>query len=366
MSSKRKSLNRIDPTEHFIRDYLAAIEEQRLLYGFGAYHADWPSLPSFPAQAPLLEIRSGAIFNWQYSPMPQWTCWIEANTGQGLQKFVAHRVDAQVDPMPAPLAHIDRPLPMYRWEDPVPGALHTKKMKPRLTSATSASANPKEEISTAFVLERLNNSSLRHEERRQLIIDAESLCFTAEEITTLARILREFIEACRDSNDPYDVIAVGSAIRKLIATMAVDDLSSVALLLETGHRSQLPVDLELEVVKMVVRKLQVHSAQVSDATAQLAARLAELAEAYLNERLVTREKYGAIALNAVLALALLESSRLDGVIERIRSLRTNWFRQLVQRRARGLRDEIQTRHSKGIRSPQLATLQRLANRLTSV
>ena len=53
-----------------------------------------------------------------------------------------------------------------------------------------------------------------------------------------------------------------------------------------------------------------------------------------------REKYGAIALNAILGLVLSRSGRDADVVERIRTLDVPWFQQLLARRAARLRQEL--------------------------
>ena len=91
---------------------------------------------------------------------------------------------------------------------------------------------------------------------------------------------------------------------------------------------------------MIVRKLKANSTKPHDALPELGDRLREIADTYLNPRLLTREKYGAIALNAILGLVLLRSLHFFEILRRVSELNAPWFRQLLARRSARLRDEL--------------------------
>ena len=159
-------------------------------------------------------------------------------------------------------------------------------------------------------------------------------------------LLRQFIDQNRESNDPADLVAVGSAIRTFVAIASPDDaFAYAASLLQAGGRSPLPIELELELAKMVVRKLTARTPETDDPFPGLADRLRELAETYLNPRLLGREKHGAVALNAVLGLLLARSRHAPKIIVAVRGLGVPWFEQLVARRAERLKSEIEARDS---------------------
>ncbi len=191
------------------------------------------------------------------------------------------------------------------------------------------------------VVETLRRFDLGHDDRRKLILEAEALPFRGQQAAEIAPLLWHFIEDHRASNAPADLVAVASAIRNYVATAPADHaFRAVASLLNAEGRLPLPIDLELEIAKMVVRKLTANPPAGQDQYPELARSLAELANTYLNPRLLVREKHGAVALNAVLAIVLTDDPRADPIIERARQLDVAWFQQLLGRRAARLRTDL--------------------------
>ena len=131
--------------------------------------------------------------------------------------------------------------------------------------------------------------------------------------------LAHFIEEYRDSDDPQDIVAVGSALRKYVATMSPADLPSVAALLDAGHKAQVPLGLELEICKMVYRKLVANPPGDKHAFAELEWCLTDVVRVYANDRLLSREKYGATASNAALVFVLLNGDRIPSVAQQLRA-----------------------------------------------
>lgn len=224
-----------------------------------------------------------------------------------------------------------------------PRALEERRAKMQSHKLVAGDSPIEQEPSVESVLAALTDTSLPADMRRQAVIDAEALSFTAEQQERASGGLRRFIEEYRNSDSREDLVAVGCAIRKLVAMLPAHQLSSVALLLDSGHQASIPLDLELEVTKVVVRKLVANPPATAGAYPELASRLMDLANSYLNDRLLPREKYAATALNAVLAILLLRSPQLEEVLERISDLRLAWFPQMVSRRAKRLRDDLMER-----------------------
>ena len=81
-----------------------------------------------------------------------------------------------------------------------------------------------------------------------------------------------------------NLLALRAAIRKYIAIMPMEQMGELAALLETGHRSPLPIDLEIEVAKMVYRNFEVHPPVVADPQPELAQRFWDMVQAYINPR----------------------------------------------------------------------------------
>ncbi|MFI5456742.1 MAG: hypothetical protein ACHRXM_14950 [Isosphaerales bacterium] len=217
-----------------------------------------------------------------------------------------------------------------------------------------------QEPSSQRILRTLNTPDTEREEYRKAIINAEVLDFGPSETHELTPHLRCFIETHRDSNVPADLVAVGSAIRKFIAIApGAEAIDFAAGLLEAGSRFPLPIEIEVEISKMVVRKLTANPPAGRDQYSELASRLIELAETYLNPRLLGREKHGAVALNAVLGIVLARDPRVSSVLERIQSLGVNWFRQLLARQATILASELRRKWGSEEQHELLRSLQEL-------
>lgn len=206
------------------------------------------------------------------------------------------------------------------------------------------------ELSSEEILRRLVTWAPNLEERRQLIIDAEVLDFAPHQLERLDVALTRFIDGYphRGSADPVDRVAVGAAIRKYFATMGVDEVFLYASrLLEARPDIPVPLEIELEVTKMVVRRLMANPSKGEDAFPDLADRLLELTRTYLNPRLLLRESYGAITLNAILGLILLGSRHIAEVRRLLAELDVIWFKQSVARRVKRVHRELNEMHPAG-------------------
>jgi len=212
-------------------------------------------------------------------------------------------------------------------------------------------------------LGRLRDSSLPHADRRLAIIDAELVIFSAEALPDVQNSLLAFIERYRDSNDPQDLVAVGSAIRKFVATTNVDDLEIIASLLDARHRSPVPLEIELEITKMVVRKLTANPPGEVNMHPVLSRQLRQLASLYLNDRLLAREKYAAIALNTILALLLLRDASAQLLLNQLSELHATWFKDLVIQRAGRLKSELTERFGADACIPVVKDLDSIGNSL---
>jgi len=199
------------------------------------------------------------------------------------------------------------------------------------------------ESSPHAVIATLEDAAASHAARRRMVIEAEVLPFGPAERSRLNAVLCRFIQDHRNSDDPEDLVAVASAIRKYVATMDGGDLGDLAVLLASDQNATVPLEVELEVAKTLVRKLVSQPPEEPDSEPELGDRLMELASTYLNARLLSREKYGAVALNVVLALLLLRSRHVADLLAVLRNLRVPWFTQLVVRRARRVRDDFEHR-----------------------
>ncbi len=205
-------------------------------------------------------------------------------------------------------------------------------------------AKPQEDanvFSSEELLHRLQDRSLGHQDQLGLIIEAEVVDFGPTQLGRLNAALR--------ASSPITARATARTISwqlarrfgKCVATLQADEaLAYAAHLLEAGSRTPVPLEVELELVKMIVRKLTANPPEPNDSLPELGDRLREIAKTYLNPRLLAREKYGTIALNATLGLILLRSRHVAEVLQIVSELKVPWFRQLLARRVMRLRHEL--------------------------
>ena len=88
---------------------------------------------------------------------------------------------------------------------------------------------------------------------------------------------------------------------------------------------------------MILRKLMANPMRENDSLPELSDRLLEIAKTYLNPRLLAREQYGAVTLNAILAPYYAKSLHHEEVRRLVSELKVPWFRQLLARRVRRIR-----------------------------
>ncbi len=163
----------------------------------------------------------------------------------------------------------------------------------------------------------------------QLLCAIELARFTPAERDRLLPLLWRYILDHRDSNSCKVLVGVAAAIRKYIAIMPMERMGELATLLETGHRSPLSVDLEIEVAKMIYRDFEVHPPVETDPYPDLAQRLLEMVEAYVNPRILLRNKYSAAASLAIEAIVAMRSSLAETAWKKAETCRYRWFAELV-------------------------------------
>ena len=179
--------------------------------------------------------------------------------------------------------------------------------------------------------------------RVRLIIAAESVSFADDTTPLVLSLLRGFIEQHRESNSPEMLIGVESAIRKFVGLLPANRLEEVGFILQPTQRVAVSPTIELEVAKMTVRKLIANPQRNAGTLDLLGEQLMDLARTYLNPRLLPRQPHGAIALNSVLALALMHSHHVDELRQLLERLPVGWFRSLIARRVRETIREVQSR-----------------------
>jgi len=163
----------------------------------------------------------------------------------------------------------------------------------------------------------------------ETIFNIELTRFDAEQRDVLLPRLWDYILAHRDSNDRKQLTAVASAIRKYIAIMPMDRMGELAVLLDPAHKAALPIELEIEVAKMIYRNFEVHPPSTRDPEPQLAGRLWEMVEAYTNPRVFLRDKHATAASLAIEAIIAMRGSLSERAWQVARDCPHAWFAELV-------------------------------------
>ncbi len=213
-------------------------------------------------------------------------------------------------------------------------------------SPNYAAAPDSDPITPAQLLSQLTDAGASPPS--SLICELELARFDAAQRQVLLPLLWQFILHHRNSNDRDQLVAVGAAIRKYIAIMPMDQMGTLALLLESGHRSPLPIELEIEVAKMVYRNFEVHPPLAPDPHPVLAERLWELVQAYINPRILLRDKHSAAASLAIEAIVAMRSKLAGAAWQAAVTCPYRWFAELVNDDLDGLHDQWSNR------SPEVA------------
>lgn len=182
------------------------------------------------------------------------------------------------------------------------------------------------------VLDALVDPSTDHVRLRQLVIAAEAIEFSEEQDRKLIPALMRFIKSFRDSNDWEDHIAVCAAIRTYVGAVRAEEIDTVSILLDPKHRTSATLDVVLETLKMIRRKLTVNPPSTTDSHPVLSDHVERLASAYLDPYVFPHGKHAAVAMNAVQSLGGLASRRIVDVIDQVNRLCPRWFRRQLRRR----------------------------------
>jgi hypothetical protein len=162
-----------------------------------------------------------------------------------------------------------------------------------------------------------------------LLCAIELTRFLPPQRQALLPLLWQYILDHRGSNDRDRLVGVAAAIRKYIAIMPMDRMGELAILLEAGHRSPLPIELEIEVAKMVYRNFEAHPPAIADPQPELARRFWEMVQAYIDPRILLRDKYSAATSLAIEAIVSMRSPLGEVAWRKAITCPYRWFAELV-------------------------------------
>jgi len=174
------------------------------------------------------------------------------------------------------------------------------------------------------------------------VIAIQSRKIPGELLAETTQALLSFIKSHRGSNNVRVLLTVGAAIRKLLLNLDKSDLAIAAELLKADGNLELPIEVELEVAKMVVHRFRFDPGIDTTKLGELAAALIDNARWYSTPKMVNRDKYDATALNSFLAVLLMQRPESLKLCGDVIGHAPEWFTQMARRRLEGMIGEWST------------------------
>lgn len=192
-----------------------------------------------------------------------------------------------------------------------------------------------------LLYELRNGIDLPTDDAVDAVIEIQSTAIPFDKLAQTVELLVSFIEKHRNTNSQKVLIAVGAAIRKVLLNIADEQLGLAAELMKSAGSLEVPIEVELEVAKMVVHRFRYAPSTSTEGLSDLADLLLENARVYSTAKLVNREYYGATALNSVLSIVLMRHKEASALIEHVEAVSADWFVELVKNRLRRIAKEIE-------------------------
>ncbi|HSW39066.1 MAG TPA: hypothetical protein VLL97_06200 [Acidobacteriota bacterium] len=224
------------------------------------------------------------------------------------------------------------------------------------TSDANADTDP---VTPERLLFRLTNAGANVP--ADLIFEVELTRFEAGQHCRLLPLLWQYILRHRDSKAPLELAAAGAATRKYVALMPMEQMGQLAVLLESGHRLPPPIELEIEIAKMIYRNFEVHPPVHPDPQPELAQRLWEMVQAYTNPRILLRDKHSAAASLSIAAIVAMRSPLAEPAWRTAVACPYRWFAELVDDSLALLRERWNQKHPSAV--AWLAALQGKVTRI---
>ncbi len=181
----------------------------------------------------------------------------------------------------------------------------------------------------------------------EIIFLIEITRFNTAQKQVLLPQLWQYIQAHRNSNRPDDLVATASAIRKYVSMAPVTRLGELAELLDAGYNCPLPLELELEVAKMIYRNFEARPPTSTNSEPLLAARLWDMAQIYINPRVLLRDKNAAVASLSIEALVAMRSRHAMDAWSAAVNSPFKWFGEMVSDNLATLRQRWLERGAEG-------------------
>jgi hypothetical protein len=210
-----------------------------------------------------------------------------------------------------------------------------------------------EGLGAVELLARIKNPKTAQRDRETAILFAETTAFNDSLRQRLLGGLAKFITKNRFTRSPERITVVGAAVRKYAMNMDQSDFESYANWLQPTQTEPLHHLIELELVKGACWRLSYLPVSGTTKFSLLESTLANIANAYLQSHLILQENYASTALQAILAIAILqalsgERDIIGPIFQRAASLGLNWFSEVLDDRLQETCDAVRER------DPQLA------------
>lgn len=161
------------------------------------------------------------------------------------------------------------------------------------------------------LISELQNPNSTPQQQTTIIIEAEVVNFSEDEEKILAPILLDFIQKHYGTKQENISTSVCSAIRKYVAIISVDELSTISDLLNPDY--EIPIMVELEILKMLYRKFEANPPNKNSAFPDISCFVYNIANEYISAHRVLKNAkyYSAATLNAVLCLVAMRDFYID-------------------------------------------------------
>ena len=193
-------------------------------------------------------------------------------------------------------------------------------------------------------LKRLDINSL---DFHQCIIMAEDASPTLEQEKELRYFLKDFLALYRDGDTKDVMISVGSAIRTLIANIPIENINEIKFLTRTPDCHFLPLETQLELVKMISRKFKANPPKESNLHKEISEYVISVAESFLDPFILNISKCPAIAMNAIQASVSIRNSQCISILTKLEKLSCEWLKKQLGRRLAELKKDWQEKLPEG-------------------
>jgi hypothetical protein len=182
-----------------------------------------------------------------------------------------------------------------------------------------------------------------NDEAVNAVLAIQSLPLAPERVDEAIQLLVGFIRRHRNSKSQRVLVAVGAAIRKVLLNLPQNQIGFSAELLKVEGSLDVPIEVELEVAKMVVQRVTDDPSINATTFPELANAMFENAWQYSSAKMVNRDFYNAVAINSVVASLLMQHPESNSLVDHLRKDSTSWFRRLCRTRLTRAREALDRR-----------------------